>query len=215
MNHISGKSLPFKISILILLTILVIAVLWTICWGRGSLDGVIVDSVTSKPISGALVVVSYPTIQGDFMNSIGSGHVYASEGYTDAQGGFHAKGWWPSLFCGEGAILRDKPQIIGIKEGYQFTIVKDTEVQLINERYGDAKTQQGDHTLRIAMVPMNPTEAEKFLELNNLNSAVNDMSMHRDESHDCWWKPLPNLKRFLEINGRSIATEGQRSRCRN
>jgi hypothetical protein len=80
MNYFSGKSLLYKISILLLLAILVIAVLWTTCWGRGPLDGVIIDSVTSKPISGVLVVVSYPTIQGDFMNSIGSDHIHASEG---------------------------------------------------------------------------------------------------------------------------------------
>jgi hypothetical protein len=214
MNYFSGKSLLYKISILLLLAILVIAVLWTTCWGRGPLDGVIVDRVTSKPISGALIIVSWPTIQGNLLASIPSGHVHFRESFTNEQGAFHAVGWWPIFFCSEQAVLRDRPQIIVIKEGYQILVVRHTLEDQINEVCGDTPTQQTTQRLRIGLKLTRPIDNSiQISDSNALVSAFGEMGMYRDKLHDCWWKSVPNLVKYLAKHG-SLISEEEMRRCK-
>lgn len=94
--------------------------LFTPIYFSPQLSGVVLEAETGKPVEGAIVIASWPTVappHGAEMR-----HVHISEVGTDGSGGFTFDSWGPDVL--EHALSRSAPQLIVFKEGYQPAMLR-------------------------------------------------------------------------------------------
>jgi hypothetical protein len=150
-----------------------------------SIEGLLVDAATGKPLEG-VVVVAHWQLRGAFEGAA-SGQLQISETTTDADGRYRIPSWGPKLAL-KGTLGGAAPTIIFFKPGYNYREVSN-EPTSAGYR---ARSQWGGKTIALARYEGSSTQYA-----NELQSLSDDLWLAGRASEPCGWESFPRMLKAL------------------